>query len=386
MIKQGSTPKLIDLFCGCGGMSLGAARAGFNVVSGVDKDSRALKAHSLNFPNAKHLNFDIGQTSGSELLEKSGVARGALDVLAGGPPCQGFSTMGKRDVDDARNSLIFDFFRLVKEIKPKAFVLENVPGILHEKYAAILEAALEIVRKEYNVLKPEPIRACDVGAPTLRKRVFIVGCLKSLGELSANFWTPYDKPDVTPVVRHALAGLPFDINPDWKSCAGGIRTVKVGRKGFFFDSATSRIPVGVGHEASIRTYQETYSVTGCWGTKHSEDLEGRYATLAAGKSDSKTKSTRLDPNGYCPTLRAGTGPDRGSFQAVRPIHYLRPRVITPREAARLQGFPDWFQFDETKWHSFRQIGNSVSPLVSEYVMQRVIGALKNVDRSSSSAT
>jgi DNA (cytosine-5)-methyltransferase 1 len=80
---------------------------------------------------------------------------------------------------------------------------------------------------------------------------------------------------------------------------------------------------------------------------------------------------KLDPEGYCPTLRAGTGPDRGSFQAVRPIHYLRPRVITPREAARLQGFPDWYQFDQTKWHSFRQIGNSVSPLVAEVVLRRV---------------
>jgi DNA (cytosine-5)-methyltransferase 1 len=97
--------------------------------------------------------------------------------------------------------------------------------------------------------------------------------------------------------------------------------------------------------------------------------------LQYGKMDSRTKSVRLDPNGFCPTLRAGTGPEKGSFQAVRPIHYSRPRVITPREAARLQGFPDWFQFDTTKWHSFRQIGNSVSPLVSEFIMTKVAEVL-----------
>ena len=97
-------------------------------------------------------------------------------------------------------------------------------------------------------------------------------------------------------------------------------------------------------------------------------MESRYASLDIGEQDPISKSVKLDPFGFCPTLRAGTGRDKGSFQAVRPIHFLSPRVITPREAARLQGFPDWFVFDKTKWHSFRQIGNSVSPLVAEQIL------------------
>jgi DNA (cytosine-5)-methyltransferase 1 len=176
------------------------------------------------------------------------------------------------------------------------------------------------------------------------------------------------------VVREALSGLPLDISPDWKRL-DGTRVVRVTKREGFFQSVTSRIPEGIGDPLFIEAYKTHSIVTGWRGTKHSSDLEARYGALAAGKSDSRTKSTRLDPNGYCPTLRAGTGPDKGSFQAVRPIHHSRPRVITPREAARLQGFPDWYQFDPTKWHSFRQIGNSVSPLVSEYVMKKVMGVL-----------
>ena len=93
--------------------------------------------------------------------------------------------------------------------------------------------------------------------------------------------------------------------------------------------------------------------------------------LGYGKQDKVSKSTKLKPNGFCPTLRAGTGPDKGSYQAVRPIHYKHARVITPREAARLQGFPDWYQLPETIWHGFRQIGNSVSPIAAEQVLSAI---------------
>lgn len=364
-------------------MSLGAARAGFRVVAGVDKDERALKAHKLNFPNSRHISIDLSRASGQDVLSQSGLEAGELDVLVGGPPCQGFSTMGKRNIADTRNLLICDFFRLVNELTPHAFVMENVPGILNEQYAPILDAAFAMVGPTYQVLKPHAISACDIGAPTLRKRVFVVGFRRGHTCPPTDFWTAPSLTDKAPIVRHALSGLPADINRNWTRSAGGIRTVKVLREGFFFESATARIPKGVGNPDSIREYQENSSVTGCLGTRHSADLEARYGALAGGEADSRTKSVRLSADGYCPTLRAGTGPERGSFQAVRPIHYLRPRVITPREAARLQGFPDWYQFDTTKWHSFRQIGNSVSPLVAEFVMKRVIGALTHAEQPNS---
>jgi DNA (cytosine-5)-methyltransferase 1 len=364
-----SRPNAIDLFCGCGGMSLGAARAGFCIAGAIDFDAKALASHKRNFPHSAHYAADLAGMPGSQVLENLKVRAGEVEVCVGGPPCQGFSTMGKRNPRDERNLLLADFLRIVGEIGPSAFVLENVPALLHERHRRLLDTALLPLESAYDILDPQLLKATDAGAPTVRMRMFVVGFRKSIAAAASDFWDPSEKTQ-PPVVRKALDGLPVDVASDWRASRGGVRTVRITRQGAFFEAASARIPVGVGDPAAIELLSENF-VTGCIGTRHSDDLISRYAGLEYGESDGKTKSVKLDPEGYCPTLRAGTGPDRGSFQAVRPIHYLRPRVITPREAARLQGFPDWYQFDQTKWHSFRQIGNSVSPLVAEFVLRRV---------------
>ncbi|SRR6266481_7059814 len=371
-----NAPKMIDLFSGCGGISLGATRAGFELAVAIDTDERALSAHARNFPNAKHLSLDLSKTSGQQILDAAGLKQGEIDMVVGGPPCQGFSSIGKRDITDSRNQRLGDFFRLVNEIKPKAFVVENVPGILSSRYTHIVNAARSLARDSYHILDPHRIKAVDAGAPTIRTRVVIVGFLKEKIIPPSDFWANLpNSRNIPPVIRCALDGLPFDVNPDPSLSRGGKRTVRVSQKGAFFLSVTGNVPPGVGDQVALNDYLGKHIVTGCIGTRHSAEIERRYEALAYGEVDSTSKAVRLDPNGYCPTLRAGTGPDKGSYQAVRPIHYLRPRVITPREAARLQGFPDWFQFDETKWHSFRQLGNSVSPLVAEFVMKKMANTL-----------
>jgi DNA (cytosine-5)-methyltransferase 1 len=371
-------PKLVDLFCGCGGISLGAARAGFDVAVAIDHDPRALAAHQLNFPNARHGQLDLAKASAEDILTLGKLQGGEIDLVAGGPPCQGFSIIGKRAFADERNSLICDFLRLVSGLNPKVFVMENVPGVLDPQFASVLCSALAFVKPEYALLQPRRIKACDVGAPTVRTRVIIVGFRSDSIALSDRFLSmDKEATSAAPFVRDALSGLPFNVRPPGPRRQSGRRVVHVDKEGFFFDSATDRVPARVGCPEALEEYFEKSIVTGCIGVNHSQDLIDRYDALAYGETDPKTKSTRLDPNGYCPTLRAGTGPERGSFQAVRPIHYLKPRVITPREAARLQGFPDWFQFDATKWHSFRQLGNSVSPLVAEAVFQPLAKVLMN---------
>jgi DNA (cytosine-5)-methyltransferase 1 len=359
---------IIDLFAGVGGLSLGAARAGFEVVLAAEKDKHAIAAHTKNFPKTKHIDDDIAELTGENLLKESGLKLGELDGLIGGPPCQGFSTIGHRHVSDPRNNLFRKFFSLVSECSPKFYMAENVLGILDKQYEDIRNAALDVVRSEYIVLAPIQFKASNFGAATSRERAFFIGYRKDLKlELSAADFEP-PKMESATTVSKALRGLPR-IFSTWLSEEQGWRWLTEPMPSDSFgERITNGIPKDVGDPEAIRRLQQEGSVSGCLGTRHSREIAARYRSLKAGEQDRVSKSVRLDPGGLCPTLRAGTGPDKGSYQAVRPIHPTSARVITPREAARLQGFPDWFQFAPSKWHSFRQIGNSVSPFVAEAVL------------------
>ena len=361
-VKQ---PTVIDLYAGVGGLSLGAARAGFKVALAVERDKHALAAHKKNFPKVKHLAADIGKLTGENLLHHAEIKAGELDGLIGGPPCQGFSIIGHRRVADARNNLFHKFFDLVAECRPKFFIAENVLGILDDQYADILEEALSVVSDDYVTLKPMRFKASDFGAATSRERAFFVGYrADAVAPISeSDFVAMKVKQAVT--VEIALRGLPPRIFSKWLTEEQGWRSFSAMPKSNFSESIINGIPKDIGDPEAMRRYNEERMISGCLGTRHSTKVAARYARLKPGAQDKISKAVRLKADGLCPTLRAGTDADRGSYQAVRPIHPTAARVITPREAARLQGFPDWFQFAPSKWHSFRQIGNSVSPFVAE---------------------
>lgn len=367
---------VIDLFSGAGGLSLGAARAGFTLAGAVELDKNAIATHIKNFPKVKHLEEDVSQFTGETLLEKFGVAEGGLTGLIGGPPCQGFSSIGKQDPNDIRNQLFGHFMRLAAEAKPEFFVAENVPGIMLEKNRHIVEKALLYVEDDYVVFAPLEAKANLLGAPTIRTRLFFIGIRKDKAKgIDLDYFKKM--PTFASVnVTAALKGLPKNISSEWKGKSTWAAVKKLSDS-HFNDRVQGLIPDGLGDPETLRKYNESKLVSGCVGTIHSADLTERYGSLPPGGRDSVSRSARLDPKGFCPTLRAGTGPDKGSYQAVRPIHPTQPRVITPREAARLQGFPDWFWLPEAKWHAFRQIGNSVSPLVAEAVLSRVFSIVKN---------
>lgn len=365
-------PHVIDLFAGAGGLSLGAARAGFKVAAAVEKDIPAFETHKKNFPSSKHSDADVSSLRGSDLFDLAGVKKGDLDGLIGGPPCQGFSVIGKRQATDERNELFAHFFRLVNETRPKFFLTENVPNILNGRYDLLRNKALKQVSRHYVFIDPLVIKASSYGAPTKRTRVFFIGYdpKQFSRELKREAFSPPNQ--TMPVyVREALQGLPTRISRAWLTEESGWQPVVRNDGGYFFQRVSGCIPAGVGDKTSVEWYYAKNEVSGCVGTRHTAEVVGRYRSLDYGERDAISKATKLDPNGFCPTLRAGTGSDKGRFQAVRPVHYSPPRVITPREAARLQGFPDWFVFHHTKWHSFRQIGNSVSPLVSEHLLKVV---------------
>jgi DNA (cytosine-5)-methyltransferase 1 len=362
-------PNVIDLFAGVGGLSLGACRAGFHLSLAVEMENHAMQGHQLNFPSVTHLKEDVSQLTGKVLLDKSGMRLGQLDGLIGGPPCQGFSVMGERSEEDPRNALFTKFFSLVAETGPKFFMAENVPGILESRYDSLRADAFALLPNNYVIIPPMRIKASDYGASTVRERVFFIGYLRDeVAQLCQEDFTPQNI--ITPPnVGEALAGLPTDISPNWLTEADSWRAITISEDAQFREA--DNIPYGVGNAEAVRRYKNEQVVSGCFGTRHSPEIAKRYGQLKPKQKDVISKAVRLDAKGLCPTLRAGTGPDKGSYQAVRPIHPTENRVITPREAARLQGFPDWFRFAPSKWHSFRQIGNSVSPIVAKAIFDTI---------------
>jgi DNA (cytosine-5)-methyltransferase 1 len=336
-----------------------------------------MSAHRINFPASVHLERDASVLTGQSLRSLLGFRNGDLAGIIGGPPCQGFSCIGRNDRDDARNRLFEEFFRIVGEARPKFFLAENVPGIMSDKNARLRDRAFSHVAGVYTILPPMIITASDYGAPTLRTRVFFYGYQRDEMEplLDKDFHAPTDAECIC--VRDALRGLPVKVSPDWQDEEQGWRIARVHGDGFFASRLHGFIPPGVGDSCAVERLKKEQRVSGCLGTVHSREVAQRYAKIEPGKRDPISKSHRLDPDGFCPTLRAGTGHDRGRFQAVRPLHPTEDRVITPREAARLQGFPDWFQFSPTKWHSFRQIGSSVSPILAERILAVIRKALGN---------
>lgn len=369
-------PAVIDLFCGIGGLGLGAARAGFHLALAVDNDSTALNIHKLNFPGFAHSESDASRISGDELLAMAKLNRGTLAGLIGGSPCQGFSRIGKRDRKDERNALFAHFFRLVSEVRPSFFVAENVPGILDSRNNPLLDGAQKSVTGIYRLLEPLVLDASDFGAPTVRKRVFFVGYLPDQVEwLSGEDFDREKWPQKT-TVGIALAGLPRRLKDTWLTDEFGWRPLRVTRRGRYWTKVYDDVPNGVGDKETLARFREDHLVSGCITTLHTTEVKRRFGRVPEGGVDSISRAQRLRRGGQCPTLRAGTGPERGSFQALRPIHFKEPRAITPREAARLQGFPDWFRLDSTKWHAFRGIGNSVSPLVAEAIFRAIYRKLR----------
>ena len=280
--------------------------------------------------------------------------------------------MGTRNPNDVRNSLVLDFFRFVKAIRPAFFVMENVPGILTDPFRAVLDQGLDSLGSRYIFVGPLLVDASGYGAATRRIRVVVVGYQPEYVDSISNddFKVPslLNEPTVFDAI-HDLQGPENAVAMDdgHYYAPYGLAPVR-GKKGEYARRARQFPPVGLASE-KIRKDRRTGRVFGFNPTKHSNEVIKRFSELEVGTSDSVSKCPRLAWDRPSPTLRAGTGSERGSYQSIRPIHPNQDRVITIREAARIQGFPDWFQFHHTKWHSFRMIGNSISPLVAEKILK-----------------
>jgi DNA (cytosine-5)-methyltransferase 1 len=348
-------PLAIDLFCGVGGFSLGFAQSGFNVIAGIDADPVNVSTYSRNFPTTRTLQSDISRLTGSQLRRMCGLnEKTQIDVLLGGPPCQGFSVIGKRNLDDPRNALVGEFCRLVIELKPRYFVLENVAGLMFTSTRSVLERALNGLRKEgYEWVSPiRVLDAQDFGIPQRRRRVFVLGF--RAGEMAPKY--PETNGHTRPTVWDAISDLQ-----------------KVGNMRALYSDDVLVGPLGPpsAYSAKLRDRRAVQRLTGCLRCRHGKNVVKRFRGTRQGRTERISRFTKLKKTMVAPTLRAGTPRSHGSFTAARPIHPTQPRCITVREAARLHSFPDRFRFHPTQWHGFQQVGNSVPPMLAKAVAKSV---------------
>lgn len=369
LTNNNSRPIAIDLFAGCGGLSLGFEEAGFDVVAAVEIDPIHASVHEYNFPKTATICADIKNISGDDIRRRAGLGKRDVDVVFGGAPCQGFSMIGKRALDDPRNQLIGHFLRIVNDIRPKYCVLENVKGLTIGKHAQFLSELIDELKKSgYNVLLPyKVLNAVDFGVPQRRERLFLIAARK--GQVLPSYPVPRNE-KVT--VREAIGDLPdvdkFDhlweddsVDVHWQTRSRYAQKLR-----------------GLYPDADDFAYERKFNpnrLTASLRTKHGETSQHRFLATPQGETESHSRFFKLAWDGQSNTLRAGTDSARGGFTSPRPIHPVFPRVITVREAARIHSYPDWFRFNKTKWHGFREIGNSVPPLLARAVGAEIVKAM-----------
>lgn len=342
---------VIDLFCGAGGLSCGFERAGYNILLGVDNDKKALETFELNHNGAKSICGDITQVSYEKDI-KPLIGDTAIDVIIGGPPCQGMSLSGPRKFDDPRNKLYLSYIRLVDEIRPKAFVIENVPGLVGLFGGQIKDSIIEKFTDMGYKIQYKIMCSADYGVPQMRKRVVFVGykdgdfkypdenkeyvtCEMALSDLPplVNTLGSEEMPYATPIQN--------DYQRTMREHSTVVHNHVAANHSDKVQQIISLVPAGGNYKSLPEEYRNTRNFHVAW--------------------------TRFPDNRPAPTIDTG---HRHHF------HYKYNRVPTVRECARIQSFPDDFVFLGNKTQQFRQVGNAVPPLMAEAIAKQVTRLLE----------
>lgn len=358
-------------------MSLGFEQAGFDVAASVEYDPVHCSTHEFNFPHCTPICRSVADINGEYIRRNSRVGDRAVDVVFGGAPCQGFSLIGKRALDDPRNSLVNHFARLVVELRASYFVFENVRGLTIGEHRRFLEEIIQKFRSTgYRVVEDyQVLNAAQYGVPQDRKRLFLIGARRGLP--LPRYPEPTHSPtanegslflETTPTVWDALRDLPEA--DDYEELLERDWVMAEFKKPTDY-SAPLRGVVADRDDHSTQREFDPAILTSSLRTVHTDLSKKRFLETKHGETEPVSRFFKLDPRGICNTIRAGTASDRGAFTSPRPIHPYSARCITVREAARLHSYPDWFRFHVTKWHGFRQIGNSVPPLLARAVASEV---------------
>lgn len=382
---MGSRPTAVDLFAGAGGMSLGFEQAGFDVIAAVELDPVHAAVHHFNFPTAATLASSVVGLDAHSILQRHNETngRGGVDVVCGGAPCQGFSLIGQRMLDDPRNQLVRQFVRLVLDLDAKYFVFENVKGLTvgkHRQFLRLLISKFE--ERGYAVTQPwRVLNARNYGVPQHRERLFLLGAKVGhpLPEYPEILTT--DEPDLfsstsvlpVPTCRDALEDIPDNEQFEELMTVDAVR-LENWKPESDFAREMHCMTEDCWHFGYPREW-DARLLTSSMRTAHTDISRRRFRETSHGDVEPISRFFKLSPDGQSNTLRAGTDSARGAFTSPRPIHYQYDRCVSVREMARLHGYPDWFRFHVTKWHGGRQIGNSVPPPLARAVASSVIRAL-----------
>lgn len=392
-----SARSFIDLFCGCGGFTLGMLRAGFQCAAAIDLDSEAVSTLQANLPNLPHvLQRDLTKYKPADLAELIG--RDRIDIIVGGPPCQGFSTArqvdganhGARLTDDPRRHLYREFLKYVDFFQPSVFVLENVLGMRQaangEYFTRVQHEARTLGRKHgrtgYRV-HTQIEDAAALGVPQKRRRQLIVGVRADLPGYFIPELAPAPSAVAPTTLGEAIGDLPV------LRAGGGQNESEydLARRANHVTSEAAR-----NYLFNVLEIERAPNLTNHVARPHSERDLRDFARLQEGetsavamrergvkfefpydKSSFKDRYTRQSRKGQCSTIVAHLSKDGLMF-----IHPTQNRSITPREAARIQSFPDWFRFPDARTHSFRLIGNAVPPLVAESIGTEIAQFLREM--------
>ena len=345
---------VLDLFCGCGGLSKGFIDAGFSVKLGIDVDDMALKTFAYNHENATALHLDLFNLENVDKIKEFFDEKGfALDVLVGGPPSQGFSLAGPRKIDDSRNILYRAMVKTARIMKPKAVVLENVPGMIQLHGGLVKDKIInDFTELGYKMGEPQILYAPDYGIPQIRKRVIFVGLLNS--DEYYEYPVPTCKPDNYVTCSDAIGDLPalidivgdevqaYPIEPqsDYQRIMRKGSDAIHNHQGTIHDPKTKKfiamVPEGKNYRSLPKEYEGIY--------KYHEAL------------------TRYHSQKPSPTINTG---HRSHF------HYKWNRIPTVRESARLQSFDDSFIFFGNKTQQYRQVGNAVPPMLGKVIAEKI---------------
>ncbi len=371
---------LIDLFAGCGGLSLGFEMAGFDIPVAVEKDKWASETYKKNHHTTKVITEDITQISDLSSILPEGITK--IDGIIGGPPCQGFSLSGNRDKNDPRNSLFMEFVRFVRHFKPTFFVMENVTGILSMK-TKNGDKVKDLIEKEFNSagynLEIFTLNAAEFGVPQSRLRVFFIGLKDDIA---------YDKDRIEPkgflfgdqqrTITDAIMDLP-------QIQAGeGSEAMKYTTRPFtkYQEWARENSSVIHNHVAMRHTARLVERFAQIKHGQSVADVAEEFQQRKRGEADKisgkvySQNNMRPYPDKPSPTIPA-------SFQSNFVHPYLN-RNYTAREGARLQSFPDTYIFCgkrttmswEKNLSQYQQIGNAVPPLLAKAIAKSIMDYLK----------